>query len=90
MKKIFSILLLFSISLLTFASPKSQDSDFEKNIVKSEVVMPNYDFTFVEMKLSLLDVYASENLAKDFVAEKICDGFKVVQEKPPVGRKTKA
>jgi hypothetical protein len=84
MKKIFSILLLFSVCLLTFASPKNQDSSFGKVELKKEVSMPSFDFDFTEMKLSPLDVFASDKVGIDFITGKTCEGFTVNSFKPPI------
>lgn len=88
MKKIFALLLLFSVATLTFASPKNQDSSFGKVELKKEVSMPSFDFDFAEMKLSLLDVYASDKVENDFITGKTCDGFTVNPFKPPVNLQT--
>lgn len=84
MKKILSILLLFSISLLTFASPKNQDQAFGKLELKKECSMPTFEFNFDAMILSPLDVFAPQALAISFITPKTCEGFQVVAFKPPV------
>ena len=88
MKKIFALLFLFCVATLTFASQKNQDSSFGKVEFKKEVSMPNFDFNFAEMKLSLLDVYASDKVGIDFITGKTCDGFTVNPFKPPVNLQT--
>ena len=84
MNKILSILLLFGISLLTFASPKNQDHVFGKLELKKECSMPTFDLNFDAMILSRLDVYSPQVLALIFITPKTCKGFQVVAFKPPV------
>lgn len=83
MKKLFSILLLFSFSLIALATSKENPS-FEKAKTNEMAVTSCQDLSFVEMELSPLDVFAPEELATIFISEKTCKGFSMVQDKPPV------
>lgn len=87
MKKLFSILLLFSFSLIVLAMPKENQS-FEKAKSNQLAVTPCHDLSFVEMELSPLDVFASDELASIFVSKKTCKGFSTVQDRPPVNAST--
>ena len=83
MKKLFSIVLLLGFSLFALATPKKNTS-FEKAKTENVASTQCHDFGFAEMKLSPLDLFASDRLAIDFVSEKTCKVFLKVEDKPPV------
>lgn len=88
MKKLFSIvLMLLSFSLFALATPKENQS-FEKAKVSQSAVTPCQDFSFAEMQLSPLDVFASDRLAIEYISEKTSKGFLKVEDKPPVNIST--
>ena len=85
MRKFLGILLVATtFSLATTASQCNQEQVDGIVIVDSVAALPDYDFTFEEMKLLPLDVFASPMLADDFLIQETCEGYSVTLLKPPI------
>lgn len=87
MRKAIGILLVAStFSLATIASQFNQEQDIGIVLVDSVAALPDYDFTFEEMKLMPLDVFATTELVDDFLVQETCEGYAVTPSKPPISQ----
>lgn len=89
MKKTLGILLVASsLSFAALASQCNQEQCIGIVIVDDcAAALPEHDFTFAEMKLLPLDVFATPEMADDFLVQKTCEGYTVTLLKPPISLK---
>ncbi|GAB2648673.1 hypothetical protein GCM10027035_48060 [Emticicia sediminis] len=89
MKKTLGILLVASsLSFAALAIQFNQEQVIGIVIVDDCVAqVPTLDFTFAEMKLLPLDVFATPEMADDFLVQKTCEGYTAKFLKPPISLK---